>query len=331
MIRPATLDDRDVLRRLWEDFQAELAAPPYMSETWERAWQDIEKDIGSEDAAVLLVEEDGAAVGHAIAEVDDENAARVHLWDLYLQEGFRGRGVGQELLREVGQWARGRGATHLTLDVMVSNDRARHLYERLGFEIIEHLMAVDLARLEHRLEAAPGGTSFGSAHVQTDDAAAVERAAQKILPRLGRTAGTRVEGPRGGWVAVYDELCDREPQQLQRLARELSYATGAVVLAIGVEQSAVVRYALYDRGGVVDEYLSVPEFFGPLPPGDVVALGANPRVVARLTGADPNRIRGLARTASSPDDLLPPEQLVAEIAAAMGVAGAEHGWIGSEA
>jgi hypothetical protein len=75
----------------------------------------------------------------------------------------------------------------------------------------------------------------------------------------------------------------------------------------------------------------VPEFFGPLPPGDVVALGANPRVVARLTGADPNRIRGLARTASSPDDLLPPEQLVAEIAAAMGVAGAEHGWIGSEA
>src|SRR6185437_10553681 len=157
------------------------------------------------------------------------------------------------------------------------------------------------------------------------------RAAHKVMPRLGRTAGTRVEGPRGGWVAVYDELCDREPEQLQRLARELSFATGAVVLAIGVEQGAVVRYALYDRGGAVDEYMSVPEFYGPLPPGDVVALGANPRVVARLTGADPARIRELARTASSPDELAPAEQLVAELSAAMGVAGADHGWIGSDA
>jgi ribosomal protein S18 acetylase RimI-like enzyme len=331
LTRPATLDDRDTLGRLWEAFQAELAPPPYMTESWERAWQDIEKDIGSEDAVVLMAEEDGGPIGYAIAEVDDENSARVHLWDLYLEERARGRGIGQELVREVTRWALGRGATHLTLDVMVSNDQARRLYERLGFEIIEHLMAADLARLEHRLEGRPGGRSFGSAHVQTDDATAVERAAQKILPRLGQTAGTRVEGPRGGWVAVYDELCDREPEQLQQLARELSYATGAVVLAIGVEQGAVVRYALYDRGGVVDEYMSVPEFYGSLPPGDVVALGANPRVVARLTGADPARIRELGRTASSPDELAPAEQLVAELAAAMGVAGAEHGWIGSDA
>jgi hypothetical protein len=33
-----------------------------------------------------------------------------------------------------------------------------------------------------------------------------------------------------------------------------------------------VRYALFDRGGAVDEYASVPEYRGPLPPGDVVAL-----------------------------------------------------------
>jgi hypothetical protein len=28
----------------------------------------------------------------------------------------------------------------------------------------------------------------------------------------------------------------------------------------------VVRYDLFDRGADVDEYLSVPEYFGPLPP-----------------------------------------------------------------
>jgi hypothetical protein len=74
-------------------------------------------------------------------------------------------------------------------------------------------------------------------------------------------------------VHVHDELCDRDPNALQRLGKELSYAVGGVVLAIGVEDGAVVHYTLFDRGGAVDEYVSVPEYHGPLPPGDVVARG----------------------------------------------------------
>ena len=90
-----------------------------------------------------------------------------------------------------------------------------------------------------------------------------------------------------------------------------------------------MHYSLFDRGGDVDEYLSVPEFYGPLPPGDVVALGSNPRVVARLTGADPARVRAAAHTAASPDELPPAEELLREIAATMGVQGADRGWLES--
>jgi hypothetical protein len=70
---------------------------------------------------------------------------------------------------------------------------------------------------------------------------------------------------------------------------------------------------------VVDEYASVPEYRGPLPPGDVIALGANPTVVSRLTGADPVRVREIARTAASPADLPPALELHAQIAELMGV------------
>jgi hypothetical protein len=91
-----------------------------------------------------------------------------------------------------------------------------------------------------------------------------------------------------------------------------------------------VRYSLFDRGGAVDEYASVPEYFGPLPPGDVVALGANPTVLARLTGADPARVREVARTAASPADLPPAMDLVEAIAAVIGVAEAGHGWSASQ-
>jgi hypothetical protein len=120
-------------------------------------------------------------------------------------------------------------------------------------------------------------------------------------------------------VRVRTELTDREPPLLQRLAKELSYTTGGVVLALGVEEGALVRYALYERGAVVDEYVSVPELHGTLPPGDVVALGANPTVVARLTGADPARVREVARTAASLADLPPALELYEQIAAVMGV------------
>ena len=147
------------------------------------------------------------------------------------------------------------------------------------------------------------------------------------MPRLpGGSHGSIVAPPRHGWIAVYDDVCDRDPSMLRRLARELSERTGAVVLALGVEHEQVVRFILFEAGRIVDEYLSVPEHYGALPPGDVIALAANPRVVARLTGADPAEVRAVARTALSPEELPPPQELLAGIAAAIGLEGTEHGW-----
>jgi hypothetical protein len=98
------------------------------------------------------------------------------------------------------------------------------------------------------------------------------------------------------------------------------------VLALGVEYDEVVRFVLLEAGRVVDEYLSVPEHYGHLPPGDVIALAANPRVVSRLTGADPAAVRAVARTGQSAADLPPPRELLAGIAATVGLEGTDHGW-----
>ena len=83
---------------------------------------------------------------------------------------------------------------------------------------------------------------------------------------------------------------------------------------------------LFERGRIVDEYLSVPEFYGPLPPGDVVGLAANPTVVARLTGADPDAVRRVAHTASSPAVLPPARELLGQLAEVMRIDGALTGW-----
>jgi GNAT superfamily N-acetyltransferase len=325
VIRPATPGDLQLVRELWQAFDMEIPDAPWRDDDSDHDLAELERAITDNDV-VLLAEEDDGPVGLAVAA---KKGARLgFLYILYVRPEARRRGVAAELVRETAVRLREQGAEVLELEVLASNHGARSVYERFGFSPAELTLAARVDELVDRLTATEKGPTFGSIHVQTDDVAAVERAVQKALPRFGRTAGTSVTGPDHGWVHVHDELCDRDPNVLQRLARELSYSTGGVVLAIGVEEGAVVHYTLFDRGGAVDEYLSVPEYRGPLPPGDVVALGANPTVVSRLTGADPARVREVARTAASLSELPPAPELLAQIAGVLGIAEATHGWSG---
>jgi hypothetical protein len=155
----------------------------------------------------------------------------------------------------------------------------------------------------------------------------IVKAVEMFVPRLpGRSTGSIVTQPRSGYVTVYDDVCDRDPAMLRRLAKEISARTGLVVIAVGVEQEALVRMILLDRGGIVDEYASVPEFHGPLPPGEVVALNANPVVVERYTGAQQAAVRAAAPVARVPSDLPPARELLAGLVSVLGLSGAEHGW-----
>jgi hypothetical protein len=214
---------------------------------------------------------------------------------------------------------RSRGATRVTLDVMADNHVGVTAWKRLGFEPAKLYMAAPLATVVERTVGDGHRPSRGALYVQTDDHDRVEQTVAKYLPRIGRSSSTSVAAPRNGWTRVDDELCSRDPRALRRLGHEVSLALGAVALTLGVEEEAVVRYVLWDRGGVADEYASLPEYFGELPPGDVVALAANPTVAQRLTGADPARIRAVARTAGTAEELPPPEELHAQIAEALGV------------
>jgi hypothetical protein len=229
-----------------------------------------------------------------------------------------------ETLRRLVAEAQAKGNETIVVETTADAGEA---WARAGFTEQVRILEASTSVLARRLceETEP---SFGSVHVQTDDMDAVVRAVRQFVPRLpGGSAGSIVAPPRNGWTAVYDELCDREPEMLRRLARELSDRMGAVVLLFGVEEGTVVRFVFLERGRVMDEYLSVPEYHGPLPPGDVIGLGANPTVVARLTHADPARVREVARTAVNASELPPAPELIGRIAEVLGVEGAGHGFV----
>jgi ribosomal protein S18 acetylase RimI-like enzyme len=324
-VRRATEQDLVRLRELYLDFMHEIPDPPHVDVDVAHELEEVADIVRSEVAVVA--EQDGELAGFALLRRRGTRLAR--LTDLYVGPEARRQGIAAALLREGVAAFRGEGVEYVDLDVFATNMAARAVYTRWGFRESQIRLVAPVVELEARLggEADAGRRSFGSIHVQSDDVPAVERAVSQFVPRLpGRSRGSIVSSPRNGWIAIYDDVCDRDPKQLRRLARELSERMGAVVLALGVEEDAVARFVLHDRGGVVDEYLSVQEYYGPLPPGDVIALQANPRVVARLTGADPAAVRTAAVHGRSPDELAPPAEILTSLARAMRIVGAEHGW-----
>ena len=288
MIRAATEGDRTLVQALRAEFEAEV---PF------ELWDDDDADY--EWTHVLLADENGMAAL-------DRKSDKAWLLDiLYVRPAARGSGLGLELVRAAAEYVQSQGAETLALEVLESNAGAKRLYDRLGFATIERTLAAPVAGL---VTGAAGGPTFGFVHVQNDDVEKVKHDATKVLRREPTP-----EAGDNGWTRVA-----AEPDELRNLARELSFMNG-VSVALSLEDGTVVRYVLFDNGSMVDEYLSVPEYFGELPSGDVYALGSNPTVVARLTNADPARVRAVARTASSPAELPPAQELYEQIADVFGV------------
>lgn len=314
-IRAATDADHDLLHELWKEFDSELDHESYLRETWEEAWEDLSVTV--REGVALIAEEEGRALGFIFCVLGDRGRQTAHVTDIYVRPEARGRGIGRALLAELVEPARATGLGHVSLEVLMRNADARRLYERLGFAPVDMFMVAPLDAFADRLARDERPRSFGSLHVQTDDEAGVERAVSKFMPRVGRTEWTEVTPTRNGWVTVTDDLCDHDRSAQRRLGAELSERMAVPVIALALEEDAVVRFLLFDRGRMVDEYLSVPSYYGELNKADELSLAANATLVARLTGAEPARVRAVARTASSPSDLPPARELLEQIAAVM--------------
>jgi ribosomal protein S18 acetylase RimI-like enzyme len=304
-IRRITDADADAIHPLWAEFETEVPeAEGFVKATWEDAWSDFGSQVG------FLAEDDDGVFAYAFAKPPEHG--RAHLTEIYVRPRRRRSGVTKALVRSL---LEALDAEWLSLEVLTSNEQARAVWERLGFREIERLMIARTSDI--RVDDRAAGPSYGAIYLQTDDEAPIRRALGRFVPRLPEA---QLTGPRNGWLELTDARLDEEPKLLLRLAQELSAATGQVVASLGVEEGAVVRYALFEAGRGVDEYLSVPDYYGRLPPGDAIALAANPTVVARLTGADPARVRAVARTASSPADLPPADELYRQLAEVLRIA-----------
>ena len=96
------------------------------------AWFDVQQ----ENEAMYVAELDGRPAGCAylVTLVDYFTLSpHAHLSVLAVTAEAEGRGVGTALIDRSIAWAKERGSDRLTLSALVTNSRARALYERKGF------------------------------------------------------------------------------------------------------------------------------------------------------------------------------------------------------
>ena len=94
--------------------------------------------LDEDDALVLVADRGGEVVGYLYAGIEPRNwkelrdeAGFVH--DVLVAEPHRTEGIAEALMRRAFEWMRERGVPRVVLWTAFPNDRARRLFERLGF------------------------------------------------------------------------------------------------------------------------------------------------------------------------------------------------------
>ena len=96
----------------------------------------------SAEHSVFVIEVEGEPVGHLwLVERRDAYEPTLVVYDIDVDEPYRGRGYGKAAMVFAEEQARRRGLTRIALHVGARNDVARNLYRSLGFRENEVAMS----------------------------------------------------------------------------------------------------------------------------------------------------------------------------------------------
>jgi GNAT superfamily N-acetyltransferase len=152
-IRPATADDAESIAKLVSGLHRylnELGDPTHFSFNASTYLRD---GFGENPAFRALVAElDDQAAGYLLYHFgyDTDYGRRVvYVVDLYVDEAYRGHGIGKALMKEASEAAQREGATALSWGVYERNELALRFYESLGARYVKgiHLMSIDVEAL----------------------------------------------------------------------------------------------------------------------------------------------------------------------------------------
>ena len=151
-VRIARAADRPALVRLMgalNEFEAAIEDNRADASAAESHLDWVSGEIAAQGGVTLVAESGGAVVGFlsfAFEEdpgtfVRPEHRRHALIWDISVDEGARGQGVGRALLEAAEAHTKAAGIGEIRLYVLESNARARRIYDAAGYRTYERLMA----------------------------------------------------------------------------------------------------------------------------------------------------------------------------------------------
>jgi ribosomal protein S18 acetylase RimI-like enzyme len=115
-----------------------IALPGFAEASFVETMENVEKYQGK----IYFAEDKGITIGYTVAVIwkqSDQNKLEIgehklgEIIDLYIEERYRGKGIGTTLIDMCETYVRGEGCDSMWIDVFAPNERAYELYKRKGF------------------------------------------------------------------------------------------------------------------------------------------------------------------------------------------------------
>jgi ribosomal protein S18 acetylase RimI-like enzyme len=151
-LTPMTQPEYDVfVKQLIPDYAAEhvRAGNWAESEALEKANKEMEallpQGLETADNYFYTLYDGNAAVGRIWMKVKNHPSKSGFIYEVFIEEKYRGKGYGKMLMLLLEEQAREMGLQSLGLHVFGSNHVARKLYETIGYEVTNLQMSKKLA------------------------------------------------------------------------------------------------------------------------------------------------------------------------------------------
>jgi ribosomal protein S18 acetylase RimI-like enzyme len=153
MIRLVALPDQDLeewLALMWSDYRSQLLDAGFSSEEAslniaQNGKALFDNGVPNDDQRVFHVMDEAVKVGSLwLATREKQNAGEWYVYDIMIDEEFRGKGFGRSTMRAAEDYVKSQGGTILELNVFGPNAIARSLYASLGYKTMTIGMRKDL-------------------------------------------------------------------------------------------------------------------------------------------------------------------------------------------
>ena len=128
----------DVARPLWLKLREHVIARSehFSAQMSQLSWQERRKEIldkvpGTEVFVDLALDHADVLVGYCVSTITPSKQGEID--SIFVEEGWRGAGIGDQLMQRAEQWLDASGARMRTLEVTWGNEEVMGFYARRGF------------------------------------------------------------------------------------------------------------------------------------------------------------------------------------------------------